>query len=375
MNAERLVNEFMEMVQITSLSLKEKTFADYLYDKLKDMEMEIEIYIDKAGEKCDGNTGNIIAKLKGNIEAPTIMFGAHMDTVVPGDNIKPQIKDGYIYSDGTTVLGSDDKAGIAAILEAIRYIKENNINHGDIELVFFISEEGGMFGSKNLDYSKVNSKLAFILDSSGPVGNVIVQGHAQMKIDVTFNGKAAHAGVAPEEGINAIQVASRAINNMKLLRIDHETTANVGIIKGGSATNIVCDSVFARFEARSLNNDKLKVQSDHMIECINTACKEFNTTCDLKAVLNYPAFIIDKSSDIARLVTEATKSIGQKSNLVSTGGGSDTNILNGNGIAAVTLAIGMNNVHTTLENIAIDSIVKSAELVVSIIQKASTETF
>ncbi|MGB7605656.1 MAG: M20/M25/M40 family metallo-hydrolase [Lutisporaceae bacterium] len=366
MDAERLINEFLEMVQITSLSLKEKTFADYLSGKL--INMGIEVYIDKAGEKCDGNTGNIIARLKGNTEAPTIMLGAHMDTVVPGDNIKPQIKNGYIYSDGTTILGSDDKAGIAAILEAIRYINENNIKHGDIELVFFISEEGGMFGSKHLDYSKINSKLAFILDSSGSVGNVIIQGPAQMRIEATINGKAAHAGIAPEEGINAIQVASRAIDNMNLLRIDHETTANVGIIKGGSATNIVCDSVYTRFEARSLNNDKLKAQSDHMIECINTACKEYNTTCDLKATLNYPAFAIDKNSDIAKLVTKAIESIGQKANLISSGGGSDTNILNGNGIAAVTLAIGMNNVHTTSENIAIESIVKSAELVVAIIK-------
>lgn len=373
MNRERLINEFVEMVQITSLSLKEKTFADYISSKLKDM--GIEVYIDNAGEKCEGNTGNIIAKLKGNIDAPAIMFGAHMDTVVPGDNIKPQIRDGYIYSDGTTVLGSDDKAGIAAILEAIRYIKENNVKHGDIELVFFISEEGGMFGSKNLDYSKINSKLAFILDSSGPVGNVIVQGPAQMKIDVTFNGKAAHAGVAPEEGISAIQVAARAINTMKLLRIDHETTANVGIIKGGIATNIVCDSVYTRFEARSLNNDKLKAQSDDMIKCIKDACEEYNTTCDLEAKLNYPAFAIDKSSDIARLVSKAIESIGQKPNLVPSGGGSDTNILNGKGITAVNLAIGMNNVHTTKESIAIDSILKSAKLVAAIIEKASTENF
>lgn len=367
MNTERLINEFLEMVQITSLSLKEKTFADYLCSKLN--AMDIETYIDNAGEKVSGNTGNVIARLKGNANAPSILFGAHMDTVTPGENIKPQVKDGCIYSDGTTILGSDDKAGIAAILEAVRYIKENNISHGDIELVFFISEEGGMFGSKNLDYSKINSKFAFILDSGGPVGNVIVQGPAQMRIEATFKGKAAHAGVAPEQGISAIQVAARAIDRMKLLRIDHETTANAGIIQGGTATNIVCDSVYTRFEARSLNNDKLKVQSDHMLQCIDTACKEYGTTCDVKATLNYPAFTIEKQSEIIKLVAKAIESIGRKPELKSTGGGSDTNILNGNGITSVTLAIGMNDVHTTSENIAIDSIVKSAELVAAIIQK------
>lgn len=366
MNKERLINEFIEMVQITSLSLKEKSFADYLSNKLRNM--GIEVYIDNAGEKCSGNTGNVIAKIKGNTAAPAVLIGAHMDTVVPGEGIKPQIRDGCIYSDGTTILGSDDKAGIAAILEAIRYIKENNLSHGDIELVFFIAEEGGMFGSKHLDYSKIDSKIAFILDSSGPVGDVIVQGPAQMRIEATFKGKAAHAGVAPEQGISAIQVAARAIDKMKLLRIDHETTANVGIIQGGTATNIVCDSVYTRFEARSLNNNKLKAQSEHMIECINCAASEFGAACDVKATLNYPAFTIDNDSEIVKLVTRAIDSIGQKVELKSTGGGSDTNILNGNGITAVTLAIGMNNVHTTSENIAIDSIVKSAELVAAIIQ-------
>lgn len=367
MNKDRLVNEFLEMVQITSLSLKEKNYADYLSKKLQDMGFEV--YIDNAGEKANGNTGNIIAKLKGNTQAPTVMFGAHMDTVVPGENIKPQVRDGYIYSDGTTVLGSDDKAGVAAILEAVRYTKENNIKHGDIELVFFIAEEGGLFGSKYLDYSKLQSKMAFILDSGGPVGDVIVNGPAQMKIFVDFKGKAAHAGVAPESGINAIQVAARAIDRMKLLRIDHETTANVGIITGGSATNIVADAVHVKFECRSLNNDKLKAQADHMVECIKKACEEFNTTCDMQVMLNYPAFVIDKNSEIAKLVTRSIENLGLKADLKSTGGGSDTNVLNGNGVTAVTLAIGMNNVHTTSENIAIDSIVKSAELVAAIIQE------
>lgn len=367
MNNERLINEFMEMVQITSLSLKEKSFAEYLSNKLRDMGLEV--FIDDAGEKCNGNSGNIIAKLKGNTSSPTIMFGAHMDTVVPGENIKPQIRDGYIYSDGTTILGSDDKAGIAAILEAIRNIKENNLKHGDIELVFLIAEEGGLFGSKHLDYSKVQSKMAFILDSGGPVGDVIVQGPAQMKIFADFKGKAAHAGVAPEKGINAIQVAARAIDKMKLLRIDHETTANVGVISGGSVTNIVADAVHVKFEARSLNNDKLKAQSDHMVDCIKKACEEFNTTCDLDVFVNYPAFTVGKESDIAKLVINAIESLNLTADLKSTGGGSDTNILNGNGIAAVTLAIGMNNVHTTAENIAIADIIKSAELVAAIIQQ------
>jgi tripeptide aminopeptidase len=366
LNKERLVNEFIEMVKITSLSKKEAAFAAILTEKLD--ALGFETYIDNAGEKCDGNTGNIIAKLKGTTDSPSILFCAHMDTVVPGENINPQIRDGVIYSDGTTILGADDKAGIAAIFEAVRHIKENNIPHGDIEVVFTISEEGGLYGAKYLDYSKINSKRAFVLDSSGDAGDVIIQGPAQVRLYATIYGKAAHAGVAPELGINAIQVAARAIDNMKLLRIDEETTANVGTISGGSATNIVCDSVELKFEARSLVNEKVHAQIQHMVECIENACKEYNATSKLVTEYNYPPFQVQPDSEILKVVDSAMKSMEITPIYRSTGGGSDTNVFNGNGISAVNLAIGMNNVHTTSENIAISSLVKSTELLIAIIK-------
>ncbi len=193
----------------------------------------LEVYMDDAGEKVGSNSGNLIGKLRGNTDGETILFSAHMDTVSPGIGIKPIIKDGVIYSDGTTILGGDDKAGIAAILEAIEIIVENNIPHGDIEVVFSIFEEGGLFGAKNLDYTKLNAKVGFVLDSGGEPGQIIVQGPAQNKINAKFIGKEAHAGVAPENGISAIQIAAEAISNMKLLRIDEETTANIGYILVG----------------------------------------------------------------------------------------------------------------------------------------------
>ncbi len=365
MNTERMLNEFFEMVKVTSLSKKEKVFAEVLTSKLQ--ALGFETFIDNAGEKCEGNTGNVLARLKGNKSAPAVLFGAHMDTVVPGENINPRIVDDVIYSDGTTILGADDKAGIAAILEAIRHIKENNLPHGDIELAFTIAEEGGLFGAKYMDYSRLSSKMAFILDSSGEVGDVIVQGPAQMKLLATIIGKAAHAGVAPELGISAIQVAARAINNMKLLRIDGETTANVGAISGGTSTNIVCDSVALKFEARSLKLEKVEAQIKHMVECIEEACKEFSTTAKIDTEYNYPAFQLGLDTEIIKIVDAAIKSIGLNPSYRSTGGGSDTNVFNGNGLPSCTLAIGMNNVHTTSENIAVESMVKAAQLVSAII--------
>jgi tripeptide aminopeptidase len=292
-----------------------------------------------------------------------------MDTVEPGENIKPVIHDGIIYSDGTTILGGDDKAGIAAILEAVRYMKDNNLPHGDIEVAFTICEEGGMLGAKNLDYSWLRSKFAFVLDSGGSVGTVITQAPAQYKTLTTIKGKAAHAGVAPEKGISAIQAAAKAIDSMRLLRIDEETTANVGIISGGSATNIVCDKVELAMEARSLVRSKVEAQAKHMLECIENACKYYGAEHETNQYLNYAEINLPKDAEVIKLVDAAIKKIGVETILKSTGGGSDTNVMSGKGLQAITLGIGMSNVHTTSEYIAISDIEKTAELVAAIIQE------
>ncbi|HWR62311.1 MAG TPA: M20/M25/M40 family metallo-hydrolase [Clostridia bacterium] len=368
MNTERMINEFVEMVGVSSLSLTEGNFASLLAEKLR--AMDFEVYIDKAGELTGGDTGNVLGRLKGTLDKRPLLFCAHMDTVVPGENIKPVIRDDIIYSDGTTILGGDDKAGIAAILEAVRFLKENGIPHGDIEVAFTICEEGGMHGAKNMDYGWLKSKLAFVLDSGGNVGSVVVQAPAQYKLLTTIKGKAAHAGVSPESGISAIQVAARAIEKMKLLRIDEDTTANIGKISGGSATNIVCDRVEITMEARSLVRDKVEAQARHMLECIETACSEYGAEHETTRYLNYAEINLQKDAEVVKLAEAAIRRIGLEPSLKSTGGGSDTNVMSGKGLQAVTLGIGMSNVHTTSEYIAISDIEKTAELVAAIIQEA-----
>ena len=194
-NKQRLIDEFLELVQIDSPSSKEGKVAQVLVKKLE--EIGCEVIIDNAGEKTGGETGNVIATLKGNRSGKKILFSSHMDTVSPSIGVKPIIDEanGIIKSDGTTVLGSDDKAGIAAILEGLRNIKENNIDHADIQVVFSIWEEGGLHGAKNLDYSKIDAEYAFVLDSGGSPGEIIVKAPAQDAIKVKITGKPAHAGL------------------------------------------------------------------------------------------------------------------------------------------------------------------------------------
>ncbi|MCG8540660.1 MAG: M20/M25/M40 family metallo-hydrolase [Clostridia bacterium] len=365
-NRDRIVKEFMDYVQIDSLTRKEGNFAKFIRKKLE--ELGLKVTVDNAGEKIGSDANNIIATLKGDKDVESIILCSHMDTVTPGEGIKPIIKDDVIYSDGTTILGADNKAGIAAIIEALRVISEENIPHGDIEVVFTIAEEGGLNGSKNLDYSKIKSKLAFVLDSGGDPGQIIVQAPAQDKIDVKIKGKPSHAGVCPEEGISAIQVAASAINRMNLLRIDEDTTANIGIIKGGSATNIVCPEVDIKAEARSLQDEKLDKQTAHMVECFKQAAEEFGAEVEVETSRAYNAFTIDENEEIVKIVKKACDNIGIKGFTDSTGGGSDTNILNANGIKSLNLGIGERKPHTLEEHIAIKDLVDSARLVLEIIK-------
>lgn len=365
-NRERIVNEFLKYVQIDSPTKQEADFAKFISEELK--ALGLEVYIDDAGEKVGSNTGNVIGKLKGTKEAEPILFSCHMDTVSPGVGIKPIIKDDVIYSDGTTILGGDNKAGIAAVVEALKVIKENNIEHGPIEVAFSIFEEGGLFGAKNFDYSKLASKMGFVLDSGGDPGQIVVKGPAQDKINAKIMGRPAHAGVAPEEGISAIQVAAAAITKMSLLRIDEETTANIGVIQGGQVTNIVCPEVEIKAEARSLSNEKLDKQTAHMVECLKQAAEEFGAKVEIETERMYGAFVIEEDAEIVHVVRKACDSLGLKAFTDSTGGGSDTNILNGNGITAVNLGIGEKKPHTLEEHLKIEDLVNTARLVLEIIK-------
>lgn len=369
-NNKRLIDEFLELVQIDSPTSKEGKIAKVLVNKLEEIGLTVEI--DDAAAKTGSETGNVIARLKGTKEGKKILFSSHMDTVSPGIGVKPIIDEdtGIIKSDGTTILGSDDKAGIAAILEGLRYIKENNIDHTDITVVFSIWEEGGLFGAKSLDYSKLDVDYGFVLDSGGSPGEIIVKAPGQDRIEVKIIGKPAHAGLQPEDGISAMMVASKAINNMNLLRIDEETTANIGIVKGGVATNIVMPEMEIIAEARSLDESKLDVQTKHMIDTFKNVAEEFGAKIEVDTKRMYSPLNIDDNDDIVEFTKRAFANINIEGKTASTGGGSDTNILNKNGIKAVNLGIGMKKAHTLDEYIAIEDLINSAKAVVEIIKQA-----
>lgn len=222
-NKQRLLDEFLELVQIDSETKYETEIAKVL--KKKFTELGLEVIEDDSMKTTGHGAGNLICTLEATTEnVDTIYFTSHMDTVVPGKGVKPSVEDGYVVTDGTTILGADDKAGLAAMLEVIKTLKEQNIEHGKIEFVITAGEESGLVGAKALDPKLMTAKYGYALDSDGKVGTIIVAAPTQAKVKATIYGKTAHAGVAPEKGVSAITIAAKAIAKMPLGRIDHETT-------------------------------------------------------------------------------------------------------------------------------------------------------
>ena len=370
-NEKRLIESFMELVRIDSISREERNLATFLIKKLEDLGLEIKV--DQAGEKVKSDSGNIIARLKGSVKKATpIMFSAHMDTVVPGKNIKPICDGEKIVSDGKTILGADDKAAIAALLEALHIIKEHNIPCGDIEIVFSICEEIGLHGAKNLDISSLNARMAFVLDCGGQVGEIINAAPSQNSLKIIIHGKAAHAGSNPEEGINAIQVAGFVLSRMKLGRIDEETTTNIGIISGGKATNIVPDKVTLEGEVRSRNEEKLEKYTEQLKKIAEDTAQEFKAKAEVKTNREYYCYNLSADDRVVKIAMKAARDIGLQPELHPSGGGSDANVFNKKGFPSVDLAIGMEKVHTVNEYILVKSLKNTVKYVLSIINTVTS---
>lgn len=368
MSKKRLINRFVRYVKVDSISRHEKKFSSMVRKELS--KLGIKTVEDNAGKHIGGDCGNIFGTLKANVRSKTsIMLNAHLDTVVPGNNIKPKVRGGIITSDGTTILGADNKAGVAVIMEVLETLKNGNIPHGDIDVVFTVAEEIGLCGAKFIDRRFLKADMGFVLDG-GDVDEIENKAPSQDSIEVRIAGKAAHAGVHPEDGINAIKVASDAISGMKLGRIDFETTSNIGIITGGLATNIVPDSVILKGEARSHDPKKLARQVGHMRERFVKACGRSGARLSFKVTPAYRSFEVKGGSNVVTMAVRSARAAGIKPKVRPTGGGSDANIFNSMGLRSIILGVGADKVHTNKENLKIDQMVRGCGFVLELIKES-----
>lgn len=370
----RLVQHFVDLVKVDSETGHEGEISKVLKQQLH--ELGLTVTEDNAAEITGHGANNLFAILEATEDAkdqPTILFTCHMDTVTPGKGIKPQIdEDGYIRSDGTTILGSDDKAGIAALFEAIQAIKESKESHARVQVVITVGEESGLLGARAIEPARLEASYGYALDSNGDIGDIAVAAPTQSSIIIEIFGKSAHAGVSPEKGISAIQVAGKAISQMSLGRIDEETTANIGRFEGGGPTNIVCDYVKLTAEARSIKQDKLDAQVESMKLAVEQAAAKYGATSKFQNKIVYPAYNHDSDTPVVRLASRAIEAIGATPRPFHSGGGSDANVFNGLGVPTVNLAVGYEHIHTTNEQIKVECLVKTAQLVVEILKQSAT---
>ncbi|WP_295631745.1 M20/M25/M40 family metallo-hydrolase [uncultured Mitsuokella sp.] len=374
-NKERIRKEFLELIQIRCSTHDEREIGDLLTKRLQELGGTVKE--DQAGEKLGGNCGNLVADFPataGMEKVPTVMLTAHMDCVEPCAGIHPIIENGIIRSDGTTILGSDDKAGVTAILETLRQLREQGLPHGPLQVVFTISEENGVHGSQNLDSSLLHADMGFTLDTHGHPGVMSYKAPGKNQIHIHIAGKAAHAGVEPEKGINAIVAAGTLLADAPQGRIDVETTCNVGRIAGGSATNVVADSCDVYYESRSRDKKKLEEITQRIVDHFKRG--EKTTGCHITAEVSpdYGPYEIPQDAPAIEVASRAAKKLGFPLELEESGGGSDANHFNTYGVPTVVLGVGMTNCHTKEEYIEEKDLYDSAEWALAIVLEAAKET-
>jgi tripeptide aminopeptidase len=366
----RVLATFLEAVRIDSPSGEEAAFGRWCAERLRAAGCTVRF--DETGSVSGSDSGNLIAELPGNASGPVVVLCAHLDTVMPGRGIRPVVADGVVRSSGDTVLGSDDKAGIAAIIEALERVAQRGIATPPVRVLFTTGEEMGLQGAKAISPADCTGDVCIVLDAHGAVGGIVGAAPTQHTFRAEFTGVPAHAGVEPEKGRSALVMAARAVCAMRLGRLDAATTANVGEIRGGTATNVVTASCVMRGECRSLDADTAEKVRLEMDEALRAAAESGGGSVDIEWKLEYEGFRFAADDPIVELVAGALLSIGIEPTVFETGGGSDANVLTAKGLPSIVLACGMTDVHGTSESIAVADLVALVDLLVAVLSRAAT---
>jgi tripeptide aminopeptidase len=365
-NTQRLVDLFKELVSIDSPSLHEREMCDRLKAKLN--ELGIEAIEDDAGTKIGGNSGNLYAFIDGGLDLPPILFSAHMDTVEPSHGKTAIVHDdGLITSDGTTVLGSDDLAGVCSIIEALRILKENGEKFRPVEVLFTVSEETHCAGASLAPFDKIKSKECYVFDLSGDIGEASNKAPTIISYKVTLHGKAAHAAFKPESGIHALKCAADIISKIRCGKYDG-VTVNIGTINGGTATNVVAEHTVFTGEVRSFDDNLAQNKLKEIFDIINTVAASYGAEVKIESEQCVSAYDVDENHPVAVRFNKACEKMGIKSNIVETYGGSDNNQFFPMGINGLVVSCGMNNCHSCEEYTTVGHLEKAAELALTLMR-------
>jgi tripeptide aminopeptidase len=362
---------FLELCAIPSPPGEERAVCDRVLAELRALGLEVDE--DDAGAEIGSTMGNVLARLPGDAEGGVpLFFCAHLDTVPPEGPIEPVVEDGVVRNAGGTILGADNKAAVVAMIEGVRRVADRGLPHPGVELLFTPKEEVGLVGAKAFDTTRLRGGLGYVYDQGAPVGGVVLGAPSQTTLYATFHGRAAHSGMHPEEGRSAIAAAAKAIADFRLGRLDDETTANVGVVSGGTARNIVPEWCSFEAEVRSHDERKLRDVVQEMLDAITFAAGLAECEVDTRLEENYRAYRFRREDLPVRLASEALTRVGVQPSYVLTGGGADANVFNQRGLACVNLANGMTAIHTPDEHIAVSDIERMAEVTVGLVEAAAS---
>jgi len=363
---ERLAQLFVELAKIPSPSRNERAIANRVGGLLETLGCPV--HEDDTGRVVGGDTGNLYCVVGKTVSSPCVALVTHLDTVATTGSIEPVLdKEGLFRNAQPAILGADDKAAVAAVLHATEILVQSGEEFPPYELVFTVCEEIGLLGSRHLSPEIPQSGMAVALDSSGPVGGIVVRAPSHKLLKASFRGVAAHAGLDPENGRSAVLAASRAVAAMRLGRLDEQTTANVGIIRGGVAPNIVPDQCEIEGECRSHDDNRLAQVAGEMVDAIQAAAAQTGVDVEIHLEHEYSAYALENDSPTVKLAQAAIKATALEPQLLAGGGGSDANVLNARGIATVNLSAGMMRVHSSEEYVSLDELEKLCWVVVAIV--------
>ena len=372
---ERLLAEFQKLVSFDCESFHEAAIKDYLKEKLLALGLTVEEddAAEKLGSGADG-AGNLLGRLKGEEEGAPLLFCSHMDTVAPGRGKRALLLGGgKIVSDGSTVLGADDAAGLAAILEALCVIRERSLPHPDLEILFSAAEEPYCRGTSVFDFSRVRAETAYVLDLTGETGTAAVRAPSILSLEISVAGRAAHAGFAPEEGINALTIASRALAALPTGHVSEDTTVNFGVISGGAGKNIVPEGIRILGEIRSLRHEEALARAEDIRAVFAREAGRLGGAVTVDVTEEIRAYEIGEDEYVVRRFGAALASLGWgRAELITTYGGSDNNNLAAHGIRGIVMANAMYDVHTTGEYTTVEALRRCAELTLRLMTMEDT---
>jgi tripeptide aminopeptidase len=314
--------------------------------------------------------GNVYASLEPTANGAPLFFCAHLDTVPPAGELRPVVEDGVIRNAGGTILGGDNKAAIVQMLEGMRRVLVESVPHAGIELVFTRQEEIGLRGAAAFDETRLRAKLGFVYDQEGPIGEIVLGAPFAQGLEITFLGRAAHAGMSPEEGRSAIQAAAKAIADLRLGRVDEETTANVGVVSGGTAGNIVPERCSFLAEARCHDERKLGELVQEMLDVCAFAANEAECEMQSESRKSYRGYRFAKSEEVARLAEGALTRCGHEVRYGLSGGAADANVFNERGLRCLNLTHGVYDFHSPNERIAVVDLEAMVDVTVALVEGA-----